>query len=52
MVRSLVGLMVEIGRGRREAAEMAAVLAAADRSAAGPLAPPQGLILWEVGYRD
>jgi tRNA pseudouridine38-40 synthase len=52
MVRSLVGLMVEIGRGRREAAEIGAVLAAANRGAAGPLAPPQGLILWEVGYRE
>jgi tRNA pseudouridine38-40 synthase len=52
MVRSMVGFMVEVGRGRRRAEETAAVLAAADRSAAGPMAPPQGLILWEVGYGD
>jgi tRNA pseudouridine38-40 synthase len=50
MVRSMVGFMVEVGRGRRRADETAAVIAAADRSAAGPMAPPHGLILWEVGY--
>jgi len=50
MVRSIVGYMVEVGRGRRRADETAAVIAAVDRSAAGPMAPPQGLILWEVGY--
>jgi tRNA pseudouridine38-40 synthase len=52
MVRSMVGFMVEVGRGRRRAEETSAVIAAADRSAAGPMAPPQGLILWEVGYGD
>lgn len=52
MVRSIVGLMVDIGRGRRGAAEMAAIMAAVNRRAAGPLAPPQGLILWEVGYPE
>ena len=52
MVRSMVGFMVEVGRGRRRAEETAAVIAAADRSAAGPMAPPQGLILWEAGYGD
>jgi tRNA pseudouridine38-40 synthase len=52
MVRSMVGFMVEVGRRRRRADETAAVLAAADRSAAGPMAPPQGLILWKVGYGD
>jgi tRNA pseudouridine38-40 synthase len=52
MVRSMVGLMVEVGRGRRRPEETAAVIAAADRGAAGPMAPAQGLILWEVGYPD
>jgi tRNA pseudouridine38-40 synthase len=50
MVRSLVGFLVEVGRGRREAEETPAILAGGDRASAGPLAPPQGLILWEVGY--
>jgi len=52
MVRSMVGWCVEVGRGRREASETPGVLAARDRQAAGPVAPPQGLILWEVGYGE
>lgn len=50
MVRSLVGTLVEMGRGRRRAGEMASILRAADRSRAGQLAPPHGLCLWEVTY--
>jgi len=50
MVRSIVGTMVEIGRGTKRAGDMAAILRARDRSAAGQLAPPQGLCLWEVRY--
>ena len=50
MVRSLVGFMVEVGKGARTADQVEAVLASGDRSRAGQIAPPQGLILWEVGY--
>jgi len=50
MVRSLVGTMVEMGRGHRTAGEMAAILRARSRAAAGDLAPPHGLCLWEVVY--
>ena len=50
MVRSLVGTMVEMGRGTKRAGEMAAILRARNRAAAGDLAPPQGLCLWEVTY--
>jgi tRNA pseudouridine38-40 synthase len=50
MVRSIVGTMVDIGRGKRKAGEMAAVVRARSRAAAGPLAPPHGLCLWEVRY--
>lgn len=50
MVRSIVGFCVDVGRGRVPADSVDAVLAARDRSAARPIAPPQGLILWEVGY--
>jgi tRNA pseudouridine38-40 synthase len=50
MVRSIVGLLVDVGRGRRRAGEVAAVLRARDRRAASPLAPPHGLCLWEVTY--
>ncbi len=50
MVRSLVGTLVEIGRGQRSIGEMAALLAAPDRSAAGRTAPPHGLFLVKVCY--
>jgi tRNA pseudouridine38-40 synthase len=50
MVRSLVGTLVEIGRGHRSADEMARLLAAPDRSAAGKTAPALGLFLVKVDY--
>ena len=50
MVRSLVGTMVDIGLGRIHHTEMGTILEARDREAAGGVAPPAGLILWEVGY--
>jgi tRNA pseudouridine38-40 synthase len=50
MVRNVVGTLVEVGRGRRQAADVAAVLASGDRARAGPTAPPQGLCLERVFY--
>jgi len=50
MVRSIVGTLVDMGRGRRKPGEMAGIIRAQDRSLASVLAPPQGLCLWEVGY--
>jgi tRNA pseudouridine38-40 synthase len=50
MVRSIVGTMVEVGLGRLTAGDVMAILRARDRSAAGTVAPPHGLVLWEVGY--
>ena len=50
MVRSIVGTLVAVGRARFDVADVAAILAARDRSAAGDLAPPHGLCLYEVGY--
>ena len=52
MVRSVVGTVVDVGRGRRTVADVAAALAARDRHAAGQIAPPHGLCLWEVRYPD
>lgn len=52
MVRSIVGLHVAIGRHRRSAGEVTAVLAARDRNAAASPAPPHGLTLWRVDYPD
>lgn len=52
MVRTIVGSLVEIGRGRRPAAWMGDVLASRDRTQAGPTAPPDGLFLVRVAYAD
>jgi tRNA pseudouridine38-40 synthase len=50
MVRSLVGALVEVGVGRRNADWLAAVTAGAARDPAVPVLPPGGLTLEEVGY--
>ena len=50
MVRSVVGTMVDMGRGRRRAGEMTSILRAQSRSAAGQPAPAHGLTLWSVRY--
>jgi tRNA pseudouridine38-40 synthase len=52
MVRALVGTMVDIGLGKRRAGEMTGIMRAQNRAAAGQLAPPHGLCLREVTYRD
>lgn len=50
MVRSIVGTLVDVGVGRLNAADVRAIVRARDRSAAGTVAPPTGLILWSIGY--
>jgi tRNA pseudouridine38-40 synthase len=50
MVRSLVGTLVEVGRGRKRPSDILAILRSADRSQAGQPAPPQGLTLMAVRY--
>jgi tRNA pseudouridine38-40 synthase len=49
-VRSMVGSLVWVGEGRWRADDMAAALAARDRAACGPVAPPEGLYLVRVDY--
>ncbi|MFN8020925.1 MAG: tRNA pseudouridine(38-40) synthase TruA [Acidimicrobiales bacterium] len=50
MVRSIVGTIVDVGSGKLHAGEVRGILLARDRRAAGQVAPPHGLTLWEVGY--
>ncbi|MBI2168350.1 MAG: tRNA pseudouridine(38-40) synthase TruA [Actinobacteria bacterium] len=50
MVRSMVGTLVDVGRGLLRPGDITAILRSGDRQAAGQVAPPHGLCLWEVAY--
>jgi tRNA pseudouridine38-40 synthase len=50
MVRNIVGTLVEVGRGKLKAEELQEILAACDRTKAGPTAPAHGLYLVRVNY--
>ena len=52
MVRNIVGTLVDVGRGRLGPEDVPRILAARDRSAAGPTAPAQGLFLVQVEYGE
>jgi tRNA pseudouridine38-40 synthase len=52
MVRSLVGTLVEVGRGKAVPELLAELLESGARHLAGPTAPPQGLYLVEVFYEN
>ncbi len=49
-VRSMAGSLVHVGEGKWSADDLAAALAARDRSACGQVAPPHGLYLVRVDY--
>lgn len=51
MVRIIVGTLVEVGMGRRPPDDIPRILAARDRQAAGPTAPPHGLYLQWIRTR-
>ena len=50
MVRSLVGTLLEVGRGKRSVGDFRALLEGRPRSEAGPTAPAHGLVLERVFY--
>ena len=50
MVRIFVGTLLEVGQGKREPQEMADIINACDRGAAGPTAPAHGLTLVRYEY--
>ncbi len=50
MVRRLVGMMAQVGRGRLTVEDFADILRSRDLERAKVLAPPQGLVLEEVKY--
>ncbi|MBU1261268.1 MAG: tRNA pseudouridine(38-40) synthase TruA [Planctomycetes bacterium] len=50
MVRNIVGTLVEIGRGRWQPEKIDEILEAQKRTAAGPIAPANGLCLMWIKY--
>ncbi|MFN7135843.1 MAG: tRNA pseudouridine synthase A, partial [Myxococcales bacterium] len=50
MVRNIVGTLVEVGLGKRQAGQLAGILAGRDRTRAGITAPAHGLCLVQVFY--
>jgi tRNA pseudouridine38-40 synthase len=52
MVRKIVGTLLEVGRGRLQPGDIAALFEARDRSRSGPTVPPQGLFLASVEYAE
>ncbi|HSJ83695.1 MAG TPA: tRNA pseudouridine(38-40) synthase TruA [Acidimicrobiia bacterium] len=50
MVRSLVGLCYDVGRGFTPVESVSEIVESGDRSRVATVAPPHGLTLWEVGY--
>lgn len=50
MVRILMGTLLEVGEGKRKPSDMAEILAAKNREAAGFTAPSRGLMLERVFY--
>ncbi len=50
MVRSIIGTLVEVGRGKMAAERVSDILRSKDRRRAGPTAPAKGLCLMEVRY--
>jgi tRNA pseudouridine38-40 synthase len=51
MVRSIVGLLLEVGAGKRASEDVGRALRARNRNAAGPVASARGLHLLNVRYR-
>jgi tRNA pseudouridine38-40 synthase len=49
-VRSMVGSLALVGEGKWSGDDLARALAACDRAACGPVAPPDGLYLMRVDY--
>ncbi len=52
MVRNIVGTLIDVGRGKLGPQDLAQILAARDRTRAGPTAPAQGLCLVRVEYAN
>ncbi len=52
MVRKIVGTLLEVGKGRLQPQDIAAIFAARDRTRSGPTVPASGLCLVSVDYPE
>lgn len=52
MVRNIVGMLVEVASGRRPLEDISALFKAKDRRQAPMAAPPHGLFLFKVSYKE
>lgn len=52
MVRIIAGTLVEVGLDRRKLSTVSQAIEKADRSLAGPTAPPEGLTLIKIEYQN
>jgi len=52
MVRSIVGMLVDVGRGRFRASDVVWRLSSGTRESGSDVAPPHGLCLMAVDYGD
>ncbi len=52
MVRIIVGTLVEVGSGRKHAADLEGIIKSKNRGNAGFTAPPQGLYLKEIYFKS
>ena len=50
MVRIIAGTLMEVGQGKKKPEDISGIIAAKNRQAAGPTAPPQGLMLVKYEY--
>lgn len=50
MVRSIIGTLIEVGRGEKDSDTIQTAIVTGDRSLAGKTAPPLGLTLLKVDY--
>lgn len=50
MIRTIVGTLIDVGRGKLTPIDVKHILASKDRTKAGQVVPPQGLCLMEIGY--
>lgn len=52
MVRIMVGTLMDVGEGKKTPEDIPGILAAKDRTKAGPTAVAHGLMLWNVEYDE